>query len=175
MKNAGKQRLGKADAPITPLVQGDDRLVGQAAPGDRQGDRPADRGRSGTGPERARLETVPGSGDLSARTLIAELPELGHASRHEIATLTGVAPINRDSGRYPGKGRIQGGRLEVRAPLYMATLVAIRRTPVIRSVHRRLRDAGKLATVALIACMRKLLTMLNAMLRNGTDRASAQT
>lgn len=122
-----------------------------------------------------RLETVPGIGDVSARTLLAELPELGCVSRHEIAALTGVAPINRDSGRYRGKRRIQGGRVEVRAPLDMATLVAIRHNPLIRPFYRRLREAGKLAKVALVACMRKLLTLLDAMLRDGRDWAPAQT
>ena len=121
----------------------------------------------------ARLKSVPGIGDVSARTLLAELPELGSASRHEIAALSGVAPISRDSGRSRGKRRIQGGRVEVRAPLYMATLVAIRHNPVIRPFYRRLRDAGKPAKVALVACMRKLLTMLNAMLRDRRSWAPA--
>jgi transposase len=122
----------------------------------------------------ARLKTVPGIGDVSARTLLAELPELGLASRHEIVALSGVAPISRDSGRFRGKRRIQGGRVEVRAPLYMATLVAIRHNPVIRPFYRRLRDAGKPAKVALVACMRKLLTMLNAMLRDRRAWAPAE-
>ena len=121
-----------------------------------------------------RLKTVPGIGDVSPRMLIAELPELGCATRHEIAALTGIAPINRDSGRYRGRRRIQGGRVEVRAPLYMATLVAIRHNPLIRPFYRRLRDAGKPAKVALVACMRKLLTVLNAMLRDRRNWALAQ-
>jgi transposase len=122
----------------------------------------------------ARLKTVPGIGDVSARTLLAELPELGVASRHAIAALSGVAPISRASGRYRGKRRIQGGRVEDRAPLYMATLVAIRHNPVIRPFYRRLHDAGKPAKVALVACMRKLLTMLNAMLRDRRAWAPAE-
>ena len=117
---------------------------------------------------------MPGIGDVSARTLLAELPELGLANRHEIAALSGVAPISRGSGRFRGKRRIQGGRVEVRAPLYMATLVAIRHNPVIRPFYRRLRDAGKPAKVALVACMRKLLTMLNAMLRDRRAWAPAE-
>ncbi len=112
------------------------------------------------------LKSVPGIGDVVARTLIAELPELGQVDRHQIAALAGVAPMNRDSGRYRGKRKIQGGRVEVRAPLYMACLVAIQHNPALKSFYRRLRDAGKPARLALVAAMRKLLTILNAMLRD---------
>jgi transposase len=112
--------------------------------------------------------------DRGLPVAVVELPELGLASRHEIAALSGVAPLARDSGRYRGRRRIQGGRVEVRAPLYMATLVAIRHNPVIRPFYRRLRDAGKPAKVALVACMRKLLTMLNAMLRDRRSWAPAE-
>lgn len=176
MKNAEKQRLGKADDPIARrslkamLTSLDrqlvviDKAIGRLIEAD-----PA------LADKLERLKSVPGIGDVSACTLIAELPELGHASRHQIAALTGVAPINRDSGRYRGKRRIQGGRVEVRAPLYMATLVAIRHNPVIRPFYRRLRAAGKPAKVALVACMRKLLIMLNAMLRDGRSWAPART
>ena len=121
------------------------------------------------------LKSVPGIGDVVARTLIAELPELGRVDRHQIAALAGVAPINRDSGRYRGKRKIQGGRVEVRAPLYMACLVAIRHNPVLKLFYRRLRDAGKPARLALVAAMRKLLTILNAMLRDGKPCAQGQT
>ena len=89
------------------------------------------------------LKSVPGIGDVVARTLIAELPELGQVGRHQIAALAGVAPMNRDSGRYRGKRKIQGGRVEVRAPLYMACLVAIRHNPTLKCFYRRLRDGGK--------------------------------
>ncbi len=119
------------------------------------------------------LKSVPGIGDVVARTLIAELPELGRVDRHQIAALAGVAPMNRDSGRYRGKRKIQGGRVEVRAPLYMACLVAIRHNPALKSFYRHLRDAGKPARLALVAAMRKLLTILNAMLRDGKPWASA--
>jgi transposase len=112
------------------------------------------------------LKSVPGIGDVVARTLIVELPELGSVDRHQIAALAGVAPMNRDSGRYRGKRHIQGGRVEVRAPLYMACLVAIRHNPPLRSFYRRLRDAGKPARVALVAVMRKLLVTLNAIIRD---------
>ena len=112
------------------------------------------------------LKSVPGIGDVVARTLIAELPELGQVDRHQIAALAGVAPMNRDSGHYRGKRKIQGGRVEVRAPLYMACLVAIQHNPALKRFYRRLRDAGKPARLALVAAMRKLLTILNAILRD---------
>jgi transposase len=120
------------------------------------------------------LKSVPGVGDVVARTLIAELPELGQVDRHQIAALAGIAPMNRDSGRYRGKRKIQGGRVEVRAPLYMACLVAIRHNPALKSFYRRLREAGKPARLALVAAMRKLLTILNAILRDQRPWAPAQ-
>jgi transposase len=120
------------------------------------------------------LKSVPGIGNVVARTLIAELPELGQVDRHQIAALAGVAPINRDSGRYRGKRTIQGGRVEVRAPLYTACLVAIQHNPTLKRFYRRLRDAGKPARLALVAAMRKLLTILNAMLRDQRPWANAQ-
>jgi transposase len=119
------------------------------------------------------LKSVPGIGDVVARTLIVELPELGSVDRHQIAALAGVAPMNRDSGRYRGKRRIQGGRVAVRAPLYMACLVAIRHNPPLRRFYRRLRDAGKPARLALVAVMRKLLTTLNAIIRDSRPWADA--
>ena len=88
------------------------------------------------------LKSVPGIGTVVARTLIAELPEFGHVDRHQIAALAGIAPMNRDSGRYRGKRKIQRGRVEVRALLYRACLVAIRHNPALKSFYRRLRDAG---------------------------------
>lgn len=121
------------------------------------------------------LKSVPGVGDVVARTLLIELPELGTVDRHQIAALAGVAPMNRDSGRYRGKRRIQGGRVEVRAPLFMACLVAIRHNPPLRRFYMRLREAGKPARLAIVAVMRKLLTTLNAMLRDNRPWAHAQT
>jgi transposase len=111
------------------------------------------------------LKTVPGVGDQTARTLLVMLPELGTLSRQQIAALAGVAPYNRDSGEFRGTRRIAGGRAEVRSALYMATLVASRYNPTIRAAYLRLQAAGKPKKLALIACMRKLLTILNAMLR----------
>jgi transposase len=111
------------------------------------------------------LRTVPGVGPTVARVLVADLPELGTLNRKRIAALAGVAPLNRDSGQYRGKRVVWGGRAQVRTALYMATMSGIRFNPVIRRFYQRLCEAGKLPKVALIACMRKLLTILNAMVR----------
>ena len=107
-------------------------------------------------------------GRATAATLLASLPELGTLSRKAIAALVGVAPLNRDSGTLRGRRRVWGGRAAVRAVLYMGTLVAVRHTPVLRAFYQRLRAVGKLPKVALTACMRKLLTILNAMLKHQT-------
>lgn len=112
------------------------------------------------------LRSVPGVGHVTTLTLLATLPELGHLSRHQIAALVGVAPMNRDSGTMRGKRRVWGGRAPVRAVLYMATLVGIKHNPVLRVFYERLRAAGKPFKVAATACMRKLLTILNAMLHH---------
>jgi len=114
------------------------------------------------------LQSVPGVGRVLSLTLLAELPELGQLSRREIAALVGVAPLNRDSGRRRGKRLVWGGRAPVRAVLYMSALAATRANPVIRAFFERLRAAGKPFKVALTACMRKLLTILNAMVRHDT-------
>lgn len=116
----------------------------------------------------ALLTTVPGVGPVTAHTLIAELPELGHCNRKEIAALVGVAPYNHDSGHKRGHRGIRGGRATVRSALYMATLSGLRWNPVIRAFYERLLAAGKLKKVALVACMHKLLLILNAMLKAGT-------
>lgn len=112
------------------------------------------------------LRTVPGVGPATARTLIVELPELGRCSRQQIAALVGVAPVNRDSGLMRGRRTISGGRLSVRCALYMAALTAVRHHPAIKRCYERLRAAGKCAKVALVACARKLLTILNAVVRD---------
>ena len=114
------------------------------------------------------LRTVPGIGPTTARTLLAELPELGQLDRRAIAALVGVAPFNCDSGTYRGRRQIWGGRASVRATLYMAALVATKHNASLRAFYRRLRDAGKPAKVALVAVMRKLLTIVNAMLKHQT-------
>ena len=112
------------------------------------------------------LQTTPGVGPTLSATLIAQLPELGNLNRRQIAALVGVAPLNRDSGILHSRRSVWGGRANVRAVLYMATLVATRFNPVIRNFYLRLVAAGKRKKVALTACMRKLLTILNAMLKH---------
>lgn len=114
----------------------------------------------------ALLQSVPGVGPVTSFTLLAELPELGTLNRQKIAALVGVAPFNRDSGPRRGKRRIFGGRADVRKVLYMAALVSSRSNPVIRTFYERLLANGKEKKVALAACMRKLLVILNAILRD---------
>lgn len=112
------------------------------------------------------LRSVPGVGKITAATLTSQLPELGTCDRKEIAALVGVAPFCHDSGRRRGKRYIQGGRSSIRSVLYMATLTATRYNPVIKIFYRRLLSAGKEFKVAMVACMRKLLSILNAMIRD---------
>ena len=114
------------------------------------------------------LRTAPGVGEQISLTLLANLPELGTLNRRQIAALVGVAPYNRDSGTLRGKRAVWGGRSRVRAVLYMGALVASRHNPVIRDFYQRLLAAGKPKKVALVACMRKLLIVLNAMLKHGS-------
>ena len=114
------------------------------------------------------LRTVPGVGEQLSLTLLANLPELGTLNRREIAALVGVAPYNRDSGTRRGKRAVWGGRSRVRAVLYMGALVASRHNPAIRDFYQRLLAAGKPKKVALVASMRKLLVILNSMLKNGS-------
>lgn len=113
------------------------------------------------------LTSVPGVGDVTAYTLIAELPELGQLDRRRIAALVGVAPLNRDSGTFRGRRMIGGGRASVRNVLYMAALTAVRCNPPVAATYQRLIAAGRPAKVALVAAMRKLLVMLNAIVRDG--------
>lgn len=114
------------------------------------------------------LRSFNGIGPVNARVLLIELPELGTLDRKKIAALVGLAPIARDSGRHRGRRSIAGGRGQVRSSLYMATVAAIRANAVIRVFYQRLREAGKPAKVAIVACMRKILTILNAMVRTQT-------
>jgi len=114
------------------------------------------------------LRSCKGIGPTTSHTMLACLPELGSLSRHQIAALVGVAPFNSDTGKHRGQRHIQGGRLDVRCILYMATLAAIRSNSVIRAFHQKLIAAGKPKKVAITACMRKLLTILNAMVRSNT-------
>lgn len=112
------------------------------------------------------LRSVPGIGDIVSRTLIADLPELGRLDRKQIAALVGVAPLNRDSGTMRGRRTIWGGRAKVRGALYMAALVASRHNPVLAAFYQRLISAGKAKKLAITAVMRKLLTILNAIIRD---------
>ena len=113
------------------------------------------------------LRSVPGVGNQVSMTLLADLPELGSLGRKQIAALVGVAPFSRDRGRQRGRRTTWGGRARVRAVLYMGALVAARRNPVIRQFNQRLLAAGKPKKLALTACMRKLLIMLNSMAKTG--------
>jgi transposase len=115
------------------------------------------------------LQSAPGVGKVLSATLVAQVPELGACNRKEIAALVGLAPFNHDSGRKRGKRMIRGGRSFVRNVLYMATLAATRFNPVIKSMYDRLLKNGKQKKVAIIACMRKLLTILNAMIRTNSS------
>ncbi|MCK4704193.1 MAG: IS110 family transposase [Gammaproteobacteria bacterium] len=117
------------------------------------------------------LKSAPGVGDTLTYTLLADLPELGDLTNREISSLVGVAPINRDSGRMRGKRRIQGGRAAIRTVLYMATLSATQCNPVIKAFYKKLVAQGKHKKVALTACMRKFIIILNTMVKNKTEWA----
>jgi len=114
------------------------------------------------------LQSVPGIGKVGSHALMSDLPELGKLNRKQIASLVGVAPMNRDSGNYEGRRSIWGGRAQIRTVLFMVAVVASRCNPVIREFYQRLCNAGKPKKVALTACIRRLLAILNAMMRNGT-------
>jgi transposase len=116
-----------------------------------------------------RLDTIPGVGFITAVSVVVEMPELGQLDRQKIAALAGLAPFNRDSGQKRGKRRIFGGRKGVRRVLYMACLSAMTFNPIIRSMHQRLTEKGKIFKVALTACMHKMLTIMNAMTRDQVD------
>jgi transposase len=120
------------------------------------------------GENEALLRSVPGVGPVLARTLLAEVPELGTLTHKRVAALVGVAPLNRDSGTLRGHRSVWGGRAEVRAALYMGALVAARRNAVVKEFYERLLAVGKPKKVALVACMRKLLSILNAVLKHRT-------
>jgi transposase len=114
------------------------------------------------------LSSIPGVGQVTCMTLLAKCPELGHLGRREIAALLGVAPLANDSGKHHGKRFIWGGRAEVRAVLYMAALSAMRFNPVIEAFANRLAQSGKPPKVVIVACMRKLLTIMNSMIKHST-------
>jgi len=110
---------------------------------------------------------MPGIGPVVVNTLLGDLPELGELTNKQIAALTGVAPYNRDSGKFRGKRRIRGGRASVRTTLFMAVLTSVQHNPVIKAFYLRLVAKGKHKKVALTACIRKMVIMLNAMIRDG--------
>jgi len=141
-----KKDISRIDAEITRLVKSDDEWNGKAK----------------------LLQSTPGVGEVTASTLIAELPELGHLNRQKISALVGIAPFNRDSGQFRGSRTIFGGRRAVRSVLYMAALTARRHNPVIRAFADRLEAQGKRPKVIIVACMRKLLVILNTMVKTNT-------
>lgn len=114
------------------------------------------------------LQSIPGIGPATSRMLIGSLPELGRLNRRAISALVGLAPMAKDSGTSQGKRRVQGGRAPIRATLYMATVAAATYNPVVRAFYQRLKATGKPAKVVLVACMRKLIVILNAMVRTNT-------
>lgn len=166
MLTAEKNRLAVARPSVRPSVQQMIRVLEQAI-GSAEDD--VDRWIRESPVWRAQedlLRSVPGVGPQTARLLLAELPELGRLTRREIAALVGVAPLACDSGTMRGRRRCWGGRAHIRAVLYMAVVTGVRHNPVIRACYRRLRTAGKPAKVALTACMRRLLVILNAMTKS---------
>lgn len=165
MRVAESQRLEHANARATKSIRSVLKLLDrQLAEIDRDIDEHMDQHFK---PQRKLLDSVKGVGAVTTLTLLSMLPELGTLGRKPIAKLVGIAPLADDSGKRKGPRRIWGGRAEVRAALYMATLSAMRYNPVIAAYYQRLLAAGKPKKVAMVACMRKLLTILNAMLRDG--------
>jgi len=164
---AEKNRLQQAHISIKPEIQ--DHITWMEAVRDRIDKELYDQLRNSVvwREKEKLLRSVPGVGPVTATTLLAELPELGHLDRKKIATLVGVAPLNCDSGKKHGKRFIWGGRASVRSALYMATFSARRFNKVIKEMYDRLILAGKPTKVATVACMRKLLTILNAMMHSG--------
>lgn len=168
MMTAEKNRLGSATKTVRPRIQTHlDWLSRELAELDHNLDEqirqtPVWREKDQT------LRSAPGVGPVLSRTLLADLPEIGQLDRRKIAALVGVAPLNADSGKMRGKRRVWGGRAHVRAVLYMATISASMHNPVIRPLYERLCKSGKAKKVALTACMRKLLTILNAMIKHNT-------
>ena len=167
MMVAERNRLGRATGAVRPRIEAHLNWLRQELDGLDQEPRDLLR-RSPVWREKDDLlRSVPGVGQQVSLTLLAYLPELGTLDRRQIAALVGVAPINRDSGAMRGKRTVWGGLARVRAVLYMGALVASRYNPVIRALYQRLVSAGKPKKVALSACMRKLLTIVNAMVKTG--------
>ena len=168
MLTAERHRLGKAPADVRPGIQAHITWLTQQVT-TLEDDLTTRIRQSPVWQEQVDvLQSVPGVGPVLSRTLLAELAEVGTLTRRQIAALVGVAPLNRDSGTCRGPRTCWGGRAPVRTALYMATLVATRCNPVIRATYQQLCARGKQRKVALVACMRKLLTILNAMLKHRT-------
>ena len=138
------KQIDDCDQAIAELIAADDKLKERAA----------------------RLDAIPGVGAITAATVLAELPELGRLSDAAVAALVGVAPYNQDSGGKTGLRQIAGGRSYVRCALYMAVLSAVRCDPILKAFYLRLRAAGKIPKVALVACVRKLAILMNRLLKN---------
>lgn len=166
MLTAERQRLRLAHAAARPSIERVIEFLKQEL-GDSETEVAAHVQRHHAGLAQA-LASVPGIGAASVAVLLAELPELGKLDRRRIAALVGVAPLNRDSGQMRGQRCIWGGRADVRRTLYMATLTAVRHNPALKACYERLLATGKRKKVALVACMRKLLTMLNAIAKHGS-------
>ena len=168
MLTAERQRLASTQPPVQGLIQA--HIAGleqELAHLEQELDRTLRQSPLWRAKERL-LRSVPGIGPTVATVLLAEMPELGQLDRRQVAALAGVAPLNRDSGQHRGRRSVWGGRATVRTALYMAALAGTRWNPVLKNCYQRLLALGKAKKVALVACMRKLLTILNAMLRDGT-------
>ena len=164
---AEKNRLGRASKAVAPRIRAHIQWLEQELEDLDQGLRQTLHRSPVWREQDDLLRSVPGVGPQLSVALLADLPELGTLGRRQIAALAGVAPMNRDSGNMRGRRSVSGGRARVRAVLYMGALVATRHNPVIRSFYQRLLAAGKPKKLALTACMRKLLTILNSMLKSG--------
>jgi transposase len=168
MLTAENNRLHSATKPVAKRIAAHIRWLEKELSGTDRDLEEAIKSSPTLGENEALLRSVPGVGPVLARTLLAQVPELGTLTHKRVAALVGVAPLNRDSGTLRGRRSVWGGRAEVRAALYMGALVAARRNPVVREFYERLLAAGKPKKVALVACMRKLLAIVNAVLKHRT-------
>jgi transposase len=168
MLTAENNRLHSATKPVAKRIAAHIRWLEKELSGTDRDLEEAIKSSPTLGENEALLRSVPGVGPVLARTLLAQVPELGTLTHKRVAALVGVAPLNRDSGTLRGRRSVWGGRAEVRAALYMGALVAARRNPVVREFYERLLAAGKPKKVALVACMRKLLSIVNAVLKHRT-------
>jgi transposase len=173
MLTAERNRLPAASKPVAKRIKAHIKWLEKELSRTDEDLEEAIQGSPALAENEALLRSVPGVGPVLARTLLARVPELGTLTHKRVAALVGVAPLNRDSGTLRGRRSTWGGRAEVRAVLYMGALVATRRNPLVREFYERLLAAGKPKKVALVACMRKLLTILNAVLKHHTPWRSS--